>query len=278
LMDNTDRNRTSPFAFTGNKFEMRGVGSKTNCAKPMTVLNTIMARQLEEFKTEVDTLIEKKKLRKDEAIFNVLREYIKASKRIRFDGDGYSAAWKKEAAKRKLSNNTNTPQALEILTAPDTLELFGSMGVLTETEIRARQEVELETYSLNVQIEGRVIGELVYSYVIPAVVEYQNQLLQNVSGLKEVFGVAHKKMGAAQLGILQTLSTHLQALQTQTDAMIEARKQANAIAGASQKARAYCETVLPFFEEIRYHSDRLERLVGDAYWPLAKYRELLSLK
>jgi glutamine synthetase len=150
--------------------------------------------------------------------------------------------------------------------------------VLTETEIRARQEVELETYSLNVQIEGRVIGELVYNYVIPAVVEYQNQLLQNVSGLKEVFGVAHKKMGAAQLDILQTLSTHLQELQTKTDAMIEARKQANAISGASQKARAYCETVLPFFEEIRYHSDRLERLVGDAHWPLAKYRELLSLR
>ena len=278
LMDNTDRNRTSPFAFTGNKFEMRGVGSKTNCAKPMTVLNTIMARQLEEFKVEVDTLIEKKKLRKDEAIFNVLREYIKASKRIRFDGDGYSEAWKKEAARRKLSNNTNTPRALEILTAPDTLELFNSMGVLTETEIRARQEVELETYSLNVQIEGRVIGELVYNYVIPAVVEYQNQLLQNVSGLKEVFGVAHKKMGAAQLDILQTLSTHLQELQTNTDAMIEARKKANAIAGASQKARAYCETVLPFFEEIRYHSDRLERLVGDTHWPLAKYRELLSLR
>lgn len=278
LMDNTDRNRTSPFAFTGNKFEMRGVGSKTNCAKPMTVLNTIMARQLREFKTEVDALIAKKKLRKDEAIFNVLREYIKASKRIRFDGDGYSAEWEKEAARRKLSNNTNTPAALEILTAPESLELFGSMGVMTETEIRARKEVELETYSLNVQIEGRVIGELVYNYVIPAVVNYQNQLLQNVSGLKEVFGPAYKKMGAAQLGILENLSSHLQKLQTKTDAMTEARKKANAISEAPQKARAYCDSVLPYFDEIRYHSDRLERLVADDFWPLAKYRELLYLK
>ncbi|MDM9630867.1 glutamine synthetase III [Robiginitalea sp. M39] len=278
LMDNTDRNRTSPFAFTGNKFEMRGVGSKTNCAKPMTVLNTIMARQLKEFKSEVDALIEKKKLRKDEAIFNVLREYIKASKRIRFDGDGYSDAWQKEAARRKLSNNTNTPAALKVLTAPDTLELFGSMGVMTETEIRARKEVELETYCLNVQIEGRVIGELVYNYVIPAVVGYQNQLLQNLSGLKEVFGTGHKKMGAAQLSILENLSFHLQELKVKIDAMTEARKNANAIGEVGERARTYCESVLPFFEEIRYHSDRLERLVGDDYWPLAKYRELLNLK
>jgi glutamine synthetase len=278
LMDNTDRNRTSPFAFTGNKFEMRGVGSRTNCAKPMTVLNTIVARQLRKFKIEVDTLIDAKKLRKDEAIFNVLREYIKASKRIRFDGDGYSEQWKKEAAKRGLSNNTKTPAALEILSAPETLELFGSLGVMSETEVRARKEVELETYILNVQIEGRVLGELVRNFVIPAAVGYQNLLLQNVSGLKEVYGPAHKKMGAAQMGIIESLSTHLQELQSKTDAMTDARKKANAIKGAPEKAQAYCDTVLPFFEEIRYHSDRLERLVADDLWPLAKYRELLFVK
>ncbi|MFZ9004838.1 MAG: glutamine synthetase III, partial [Robiginitalea sp.] len=165
LLDNTDRNRTSPFAFTGNKFEFRAVGSKANCAKPMTILNTIVAMQLREFKEEVDRLINGKKLKKDEAIFNVLREYIKSSKRIRFDGDGYSEGWEKEAARRKLSNQKNTPAAMEALTASESLELFRATGVMTETEVRARQEVELETYVLNLQIEGRVLGELVYNYV-----------------------------------------------------------------------------------------------------------------
>ena len=278
LLDNTDRNRTSPFAFTGNKFEMRGVGSKTNCAKPMTVLNAIMARQLREFKTEVDALIEKKKLKKDEAIFNVLREYIKSSKRIRFDGDGYSPQWEKEAARRKLSNNTNTPAAMQVLTQPETLELFRETGVMTEPEVRARQEVELETYVLNLQIEGRVLGELVYNYVIPAAVAYQNQLLENIAGLKDVYGAAYKKMGAAQLGILEKIADHLQALQKQTDAMVEARKRANALKEIHKKAHTYCDSVLPFFEEIRYHSDRIEGLVSDEFWPLARYRELLFVK
>jgi glutamine synthetase len=278
LLDNTDRNRTSPFAFTGNKFEFRAVGSKANCAKPMTVLNTIVAMQLREFKEEVDGLINGKKLKKDEAIFNVLREYIKASKRIRFDGDGYSEAWEKEAARRKLSNHKNTPSAMEVLTAPETLELFRTTEVMTGTEVRARQEVELETYVLNLQIEGRVLGELVYNYIIPAAIGYQNDLLQNIGGLREVYGAAHKKMGEAQLGILEQLSEHLQALRKKTDAMTEARKKANAQKDIHKKARAYCDAVLPYFEEIRFHSDRLERMVADDHWPLAKYRELLFVK
>jgi glutamine synthetase len=278
LLDNTDRNRTSPFAFTGNKFEFRAVGSKANCAKPMTVLNTIVALQLREFKEEVDGLINGKKLKKDEAIFNVLREYIKSSKRIRFDGDGYSEAWEKEAARRKLSNSRNTPAALEVLTSAQTLDLFRTTEVMTETEVRARQEVELETYVLNLQIEGRVLGELVYNYIIPAAIGYQNDLLRNIAGLKDVYGAAHKKMAEAQLGILEQLSEHLQALRKKTDAMTEARKRANSLKEIHKKARSYCDAVLPYFEEIRYHSDRLERLVGDDHWPLAKYRELLFVK
>jgi glutamine synthetase len=278
LLDNTDRNRTSPFAFTGNKFEFRAVGSKANCAKPMTILNTIVAMQLREFKEEVDRLINGKKLKKDEAIFNVLREYIKSSKRIRFDGDGYSEGWEKEAARRKLSNQKNTPAAMEALTASESLELFRATGVMTETEVRARQEVELETYVLNLQIEGRVLGELVYNYVIPATIAYQNDLLRNIAGLKDVYGAAHKKMGEAQLGILDQLAEHMQALRKKTDAMTEARKRANSLKDIHKKARAYCDAVLPYFEEIRHHGDRLERLVGDNHWPLAKYRELLFVK
>jgi len=186
LMDNTDRNRTSPFAFTGNKFEMRGVGSQTNCAKPMTVLNTIVAKQLKAFKKEVDALIDKKSLKKDEAVFNVLREYIKTSKRIRFDGDGYSDDWQKEAKRRKLSNNKSTPEALKVLTSQDSLSLFKSMKVMSEVEVRARQEVELETYIMHLQIEGRVFEELVYNHIIPAAIEYQNTLIENVVGLPSI--------------------------------------------------------------------------------------------
>ncbi|MFT5737616.1 MAG: glutamine synthetase, partial [Maribacter sp.] len=184
LLDNTDRNRTSPFAFTGNKFEMRGVGAKTNSAKPMTILNMIVAKQLQEFKKEVDALIDKKDLKKDEAVFNVLREYIKTSKRIRFDGDGYSKEWESEAKKRKLSNNKNTPDALQVLTSKESLALFKATKVMSEVEVGARLEVELDTYILNVQIEGRVYNELVYGYIIPASIAYQNKLIANVTGLK----------------------------------------------------------------------------------------------
>jgi glutamine synthetase len=278
LLDNTDRNRTSPFAFTGNKFEFRGVGSKANCAKPMMVLNTIVAHQLRDFKSEVDALIDKKQLKKDEAIFNVLREYIKSSKRIRFDGDGYSAQWEQEAARRKLSNNRNTPAALQVLTAPETLKLFQQTGVMTDKEIKARKEVELETYILQTQIEGRVLSELVYHHIIPATVAYQNTLLQNVLGLKEVYGAAHKKVTEAQLEILEQMADHLQAVKLKTDKMTEARKRANAMQDLNQRAVSYCESVLPYFEVIRNHCDRLERLVADTHWPLPRYRDLLFIK
>ncbi len=277
LLDNTDRNRTSPFAFTGNKFEMRGVGAKTNCAKPMTILNTIVAKQLKDFKKAVDALVDKKSLKKDEAIFNVLREYIKTSKRIRFDGDGYSSDWEKEAKRRKLSNNKNTPQALKVLTSKDSLALFKSMKVMSEVEVKARHEVELEAYILHIQIEGRVLNELVYNTIIPTAIEYQNKLIKNVMGLKDIYGAAHKGLSEGQLTIIETIAEHLVDLKKKTDIMVDARKSANKLTDTSKKAEAYCDNVLPYFDEIRYHCDRLERLIDDQLWPLTKYHELLFI-
>jgi glutamine synthetase len=278
LLDNTDRNRTSPFAFTGNKFEMRGVGSGANCAKPMTILNTIVAKQLKAFKKEVDVLIDKKSFKKDEAIFNVLREYIKTSKRIRFEGDGYSQEWEKEAQRRKLSNNKTTPHALQVLTSKESLTLFKTMKVLSEVEVKARQEVELEAYILQIQIEGRVFNEIVNNLIIPATVGYQNTLIQNVIGLKEIYGASYKKMSEGQLALIEKIAEHLSEIKKKSDAMIQARKNANAITDINKKAFAYCDDVRPYFEEIRYHCDRLERLVDDRVWPLTKYRELLLMK
>ncbi len=278
LLDNTDRNRTSPFAFTGNKFEMRGVGSKTNCAKPMTILNTIVAKQLRDFKKEVDSLVDKKNLKKDEAIFNILREYIKTSKRIRFDGDGYSAEWEKEAKRRKLSNNKTTPEALKVLTSKESIELFRVTKVLSEVEVRARQEVELESYILHLQIEGRVLNELVYNHILPSSIEYQNKLIKNVMGLKDIYGAAHKKLTDGQLTIIEQIAEHLVEVKKLTDHMTDARKKANKLLDSTKKATAYCENVKPYFDQIRYHCDKLEQVVEDQIWPLTKYRELLFIK
>ncbi|THV60171.1 glutamine synthetase type III [Flagellimonas alvinocaridis] len=275
LLDNTDRNRTSPFAFTGNKFEMRGVGSKTNCAKPMTILNTIVAKQLTEFKKEVDALIDKKNLKKDEAVFNVLREYIKTSKRIRFEGDGYGIEWQEEARRRKLSNNKNTPQALQVITSKESISLFKDMGVMSEVELKAHQEVELGAYIFHIQIEGRVLGEMVYNHIIPAAIRYQNVLLENVSGLKEVYGAAHKKVAETQLNILEQIGEHIMEIKKLTDEMTDARKRANGLSTAHKKAQAYCDNVKPYFDVIRAQSDKLEKLIADDLWPFTKYRELL---
>ncbi len=278
LLDNTDRNRTSPFAFTGNKFEFRAVGSRANCAKPMTVLNTIVAKQLTDFKKEVDELIDTKKLKKDEAVFNVLREYIKASKRIRFDGDGYSEAWENEAAKRNLSNNKNTPQALEVLTSKKTVSLFEEVGVMSKIEITARQEVEYETYILQTQIEGRVLNELVFSHILPAAFRYQETLSNGLLALKQLYGNDSDKASESRLNILDQLNTHLNAARQRTEAMVQARREANLLEDPKEKAEAYSQHVKPFFEEIRHHCDRLERIIEDEDWPLVKYRELLFFK
>ncbi|ASV29164.1 glutamine synthetase III family protein [Maribacter cobaltidurans] len=278
LLDNTDRNRTSPFAFTGNKFEMRGVGSKTNCAKPMTVLNTIVAKQLKDFKKEVDLLLDKKGLKKDEAIFNVLREYIKTCKRIRFDGDGYSKDWETEAKKRKLSNNKNTPEALKILSSKDTIDLFKSMKVLSEVELGARMEVELETYVMHLQIEGQMYKNLVYNSVIPSAIAYQNKLITNVTGLKEIYGAAHKGFTEAQLSMVEEIGEHISALKKATDTMSNAQNKADKLTGTAKMAEVYCNDIKPYFDTIRSHADQLEKVIEDQLWPLTKYSELLFIK
>lgn len=278
LLDNTDRNRTSPFAFTGNKFEMRGVGSKMNCAKPMTTLNTIVAKQLTDFKKEVDTLIDKKNLKKDEAVFNVLREYIKTSKRIRFEGDGYGIEWQEEARRRKLSFNKNTPEALQVITSKESYELFKQMGVMNEVELKAHKEVELGAYIFHIQIEGRVLGEMVYNHIIPAAIKYQNMLLENIHGLKEVYGAAHKKVAEGQLNILEQIGEHIVEIKKLTDEMADARRRANGMSVVDKKAQAYCNNVRPYFDKIREHSDTLEKLIADEFWPFTKYREMLFSK
>ncbi|MAU16704.1 MAG: glutamine synthetase type III [Muricauda sp.] len=278
LLDNTDRNRTSPFAFTGNKFEMRGVGAKMNCAKPMTTLNTIVAKQLTDFKKEVDALIDKKGLKKDEAVFNVLREYIKTSKRIRFEGDGYGVEWQEEARRRKLSYNKNTPEALQVITSKQSLELFKQMDVMNEVELKAHKEVELGAYIFHIQIEGRVLGEMVYNHIIPAAVKYQNVLLENIHGLKEVYGAAHKKVAESQLNILEQIGEHIVEIKKLTDEMTDARKRANGMSMVDKKAQAYCNNVKPYFDKIREHSDKLEKLIADELWPFTKYREMLFSK
>ena len=274
LLDNTDRNRTSPFAFTGNKFELRAVGSWSNCAGPMTVLNTIMARQLNEFKEEVDKLIDTKKLKKDEAIFNVLREYIKASKNIRFEGDGYGDAWEKEAKKRGLSNNKTTPEALKARISKKAISLFEEMGVMNKVEVEARHEIELEEYSKKIQIESRVLGDIARNHIIPTAIQYQNTLIENVRGLKEIFGNNFEKYANEQIDLIQKISLHIAEINSKVEQMIEERKKANKLEG-QKNADAYCNKVKPYFDEIRYHCDKLELMVDDNLWPLTKYRELL---
>ena len=278
LLDNTDRNRTSPFAFTGNKFEMRGVGAKMNCAKPMTMLNTIVAKQLTDFKKEVDALIDKKSLKKDEAVFNVLREYIKTSKRIRFEGDGYGIEWQEEARRRKLSFNKNTPEALQVITSKESYALFKQMDVMNEVELKAHKEVELGAYIFHIQIEGRILGEMVYNHIIPAAVKYQNMLLENIQGLKDVYGAAHKKTAEVQLNILEQIGEHIIEIKKLTDEMADARKRANGMSVVDKKAQAYCNNVRPYFDKIREHSDALEKLIADEFWPFTKYREMLFSK
>ncbi len=278
LLDNTDRNRTSPFAFTGNKFEFRAVGSSANCANAMTTLNTIVAKQLKDFKAEVDALIEKKDLKKDEAIFNVLREYIKQSKKILFEGDGYSDAWEQEAEKRGLSNFKTTPLALKAKVSKQALDLYKEMNVMNHIEVEARYEIELEEYTKKIQIEGRVLGDIARNHVIPTAIKYQNTLIANVKGLKDIFGDEFKQIGKEQIVLIREISEHIEGINTKVEAMIAARKAANALTDVQKMAEDYCDKVKPFFEEIRNHCDHLELLVDDESWTLTKYRELLFTK
>jgi len=275
LLDNTDRNRTSPFAFTGNKFEFRAVGSSANCANAMTTLNAIVAKQLIDFKTEVDALIKGKGLKKDEAIFNVLREYIKQSRNILFEGDGYSEAWEKEAKKRGLSNNKTTPEALKARVSKESIALFEELGIMNHVEVEARYEIELEEYAKKIQIEGRVLGDIARNHVIPTAIRYQNTLIENVKGLKEIFGNDFQNVAKQQIELVKEISSHIEGINTKVHAMIEERKKANLIENAEKKAAAYCDKVKPYFEEIRYHCDKLELMVDDEMWTLTKYREML---
>ena len=278
LLDNTDRNRTSPFAFTGNKFEFRAVGSTANCANPMTVLNSIVARQLIDFKSEVDSLISKKDLKKDEAIFNVLREYIKTSRNILFEGNGYGGDWEKEAVKRGLSNNKNTPDALKVKIDPKTIALYESLNVMNKVEIEARYDIEIEEYVHIIQIEGRSLGDIARNHVIPTAVKYQNILIDNVKGLKDIYGKDFKQYASEQLFLIAEISKRIEAINSGVTKMTNERKKANSVDDTTKKAKIYCSKVKPLFDDIRYHCDKLELLIDDELWPLAKYRELLFTK
>ena len=275
FLDTTDRNRTSPFAFTGNKFEFRAVGSKANCGRPMMVLNTIVAKQLTDFKKEVDGLIAKG-MKKEDAIFKVLRSYIKTSKKIRFEGDGYSKQWEDEAAKRGLSNHKTSPEALKENITEKAIALFEEMKVLNRVELMARYEIALEEYVKTVQIESRVLGDIARNHIVPTAVRYQNTLIENVKGLKEIFGESYQEVAAEQLELIRHISEHIKVIHSKTDAMIEARKRANHLPNFEEKAYSYCHEVKPFFDEIRYHCDKLEMMVDDELWTLTKYRELMS--
>ena len=275
LLDNTDRNRTSPFAFTGNKFEFRAVGSKANCANPMTLLNSIVAKQLIEFKKEVDVLIDKKDMKKDDAVFNVLREYIKKSSNILFEGNGYGEAWEKEAKKRGLSNNKTTPEALKVKMSKKAIDLYEELGVMNAVEAEARYEIEMEEYVMRLQIESRVLGDLANNHIVPTAVKYQNILIENVKGLKDIYGASFKKVAQSQLHLIEDISKHIDFIIVNVTKMIDLRKKINQIDDIEGKADSYCKEIKPMLEDIRYHCDKLELLVDDELWPLTKYRELL---
>jgi glutamine synthetase len=275
MLDNTDRNRTSPFAFTGNKFEFRAVGSSANCASAMIVLNTIMANQLKAFKVSVDTRIENGES-KDEAILKELQHLIQDSKKIRFEGNGYGDEWVVEAEKRGLANLKDTPRALKAWANEKVKEMFNELNVLTPRELEARQEIEFENYILKIQIEARIIGDMVQSQIIPAAIEYQNKLIQNVQGLVNVLGEnVGKEAAKTQLELIAKISEHLNSMKAHADKMLDARKKANSIEHAEDKAIAYCDNVKVHFDDIRYHADKLELLVDDELWPMPKFREML---
>lgn len=276
LLDNTDRNRTSPFAFTGNKFEFRAVGSSANCANPMTVLNTIMAQTLRQFKEDVDTLIDKGE-KKEIAIMHVIREYIVASEKVLFEGDGYSEAWEKEAEKRKLPNVKTTPLALDAMVTDKAKILFESNQVYSHEELEARHEIELEKYIKKVQIESRIMGEMATSLVLPPAIRYQNLLAKNILSLKQVG--APESAYANQKQILDKISEHISKASELVEKMIEARKIANNIDSTRTRAITYQSQIKDqFFDQLRYHVDKLELLVDDKEWYLPKYREMLFLR
>ncbi len=275
LLDNTDRNRTSPFAFTGNRFEFRAVGSSANTATAMIILNTAVARQLDEFKTTIEALVEKG-VKKDEAIFQTLREYIIVSEKIRFEGNGYSQDWVEEAARRGLSNVRTVPDAMKAFVSKEAIKLFNEAGVYTEPEIMARYEVILEKYTKKIQIESRVLADLSINHIVPTAVKYQTELINNVRGLKEIVSAEDfELLAGARIENIKVIANHISQIKTKVNEMIEARKDANNMEDGAVMADAYDKKVKPFMSQIRYHIDKLELIVDNEMWPLPKYRELL---
>ncbi|MGB0427752.1 MAG: glutamine synthetase III, partial [Flavobacteriales bacterium] len=275
LKDNTDRNRTSPFAFTGNKFEFRAVGSTANCALPMTVLNSVVAKQLKEFKNEVEEL-KAEGLNKEEAIFDVLKRYIKASKRIRFEGDGYGEDWLKEAEEKGLNNVEKTPYALDFMLDDKVKALYGELDIMTNRELEARYDILNEQYFMTIQIESRVVGDLVGNHIIPTAITYQNTLIENVTGLNAIFDTEEaKKASISQRKTILKISDSINSLRDLVQDMTEARKRANLIEHAPEKAKAYADDVKPYLDKIRKIADKLELTIDDQLWPLPKYREML---
>ena len=278
LIDNTDRNRTSPFAFTGNRFEFRAVGSEANCASAMIALNTAVAEQLVEFKKDVDELMEKGEP-KVSAIIQVIRKYIKLSKPIRFDGNGYSDEWKEEAARRGLDCETSCPLIFDRYLTPESIKMFESTGVMTQKELEARNEVKWETYTKKIQIEARVLGDLVMNHIVPIATDYQTKLLDNVYKMKGLFPAEEADhLSSENLAIIRKISEHTIYIKEHVDAMVEARKVANKITDEREKAIAYHDNISPMLEQIRYHIDKLELIVDDQMWTLPKYRELLFIR
>ena len=278
LIDNTDRNRTSPFAFTGNRFEFRAVGSEANCASAMIALNTAVAEQLVIFKTEVDALIEKGEPNIS-AIVQVLRKYIKECKPIRFDGNGYSDEWKEEAARRGLDCETSCPVIFDNYLKPESIRMFESTGVMTRKELEARNEVKWETYTKKIQIEARVLGDLVMNHIVPVATEYQSKLIDNVFKMKGLFAEDEAaSLSAENIALIKKIAEHTSYIKEHVDAMVAARKVANKVADEREKAIAYHDTIAPMLEQIRYHIDKLELIVDDQMWTLPKYRELLFIR
>lgn len=277
LLDNTDRNRTSPFAFTGNRFEFRAVGSSANCASAMTALNAVVAAQLIDFKKEVDAKI-KSGVKKEQAIFATLRKYIKESKAIRFDGNGYSDEWKVEAKKRGLDCETSVPVIIDAYTSKESEEMFESIGIFNKTELHARNEVKWETYTKKIQIEARVLGDLSINHIIPVATQYQSLLLDNIFKIKAVFDDEKaKSLSKEDAALIEEIAKHISFIKSNVDAMVEARKVANKLEDGREKAVAYHDNVAPYFDKIRYHVDKLELIVDNQMWPLPKYRELLFI-
>lgn len=278
MMDNTDRNRTSPFAFTGNRFEFRAVGSSANCATAMTILNTTVTKILVDFKNQTDQLIENG-VKKDEAIFQVLKKFIIESNSIRFDGNGYGNEWMVESEKRGLSNVRGCVESLKAYISKDTIKLFEDINVLSERELFARYEIQNEIYLKKLQIEARVLGDLAINHIIPTAINYQNILISNVKGLKDVVDVeTFKELSQVQLESITKISRHITAIRRNVSEMVDHRKTANKINDIIEKAHLYSEDIKPYIEKIRIDIDKLEMIVDDEMWPLPKYRELLFVK